>query len=124
MLTAKKKLEIVKEYLRDGTSVNFLAKKHEVQGNQIHRWIAAHGKLKEVVARSLSLATIHRGKDVARPDVEDQVLEYYEHLRDNDIAISTKMLILKARKHSTQHFMARNKGSYLVGLPIPPPTLA
>ncbi|RHY25024.1 hypothetical protein DYB32_008553 [Aphanomyces invadans] len=96
-LTVTKKLDVVKQHLRDGTSVYILAKKYGVQGNQVLRWVRDHEKLKAAVARSPGLSSAHTGRAVARSDVEAQVLEYFEYLREHDVAISTMMLVLKAR---------------------------
>ncbi|ETV97582.1 hypothetical protein H310_09482 [Aphanomyces invadans] len=83
-LTVTKKLDVVKQHLRDGTSVYILAKKYGVQGNQVLRWVRDHEKLKAAVARSPGLSSAHTGRAVARSDVEAQVLD-------------TMMLVLKAR---------------------------
>ncbi|RHY17292.1 hypothetical protein DYB32_010544 [Aphanomyces invadans] len=74
-----------------------LAKKYGMQGNQVLRWVRDHEKLKAAVARSPDLYSTHTGRSVARSDVEAQVLEYIKYLREHDVAISTMMLVLKAR---------------------------
>ena len=92
VITVAKKLHVVKEHLRDGTSVYGLAKKYGVQGNQVLRWV-----LKVTAARSPGVTAINSGRKVALPQVEVEGLAYFHHMRDADVAISTKMLILKAQ---------------------------
>ncbi|KAF0706534.1 hypothetical protein AaE_014059 [Aphanomyces astaci] len=90
--TVTQKLEIVKDHLRHGTSVYALAKRHGVQGNQVLRWVQSHEKPKAAVRRSPRAAAINPGRPVAKLAVEESLLEYFNYLRDSDVAISTKML--------------------------------
>ncbi|CAK4077916.1 unnamed protein product, partial [Aphanomyces euteiches] len=52
--------------------------------------------LKATAEKGPGLMTINPGRKVETPDVEAEVLEFYEELRNDDLAVSTKMLVLKA----------------------------
>ncbi|ETW03720.1 hypothetical protein H310_05099 [Aphanomyces invadans] len=96
VFTVTEKLEVVKRYLNEGESFYSLGKSCGAQGNQVCRWVANHELLKQAAQRSPQAATVSIGRPVTNLDVEEQVLEYYNVLRDDDVAISTKMLKLKA----------------------------
>ncbi|KAH9094307.1 hypothetical protein Ae201684P_016917 [Aphanomyces euteiches] len=95
-VTVDTKIEIVQEYLKSGKSAYAIAKKHGVQTGQVIRWAASLEHLKATAEKGPGLMTINPGRKVEKPDVEAEVLEFYEELRNDDLAVSTKMLVLKA----------------------------
>ncbi|CAK4407740.1 unnamed protein product, partial [Aphanomyces euteiches] len=98
------KLEIVQDYLKSNGSAYSIAKKHNVQTSQVIQWAKIHDKLKATAESDPKKLTVNAGPAIAKPNVEKAVLEYFEELRDNDLAVSTKMVIVKAKSiDSTFH---------------------
>ncbi|KAH9127153.1 hypothetical protein LEN26_009286 [Aphanomyces euteiches] len=47
--------------------------------------------------KTIRRSSVNAGPAIAKPHVEKAVLDYYEELRENDLAVSTRMLIVKAK---------------------------
>ncbi|KAF0703553.1 hypothetical protein AaE_015316 [Aphanomyces astaci] len=92
----KAKIAIVAENTKANESAYATAKRHGLQTSQVSRWIKNLASLKVAAAKSPRKLTVGKGHGVSKPLVEAEVLAYCNSLRDEDIAVSTKMLIVKA----------------------------
>ncbi|ETV73354.1 hypothetical protein H257_11864 [Aphanomyces astaci] len=73
-----------------------IGKEFGVQTGQVSRWVKAKDKITARAVFNPSALTVNAGRPVTNPAVEAKVLEYFNTLQQDDIAISTNMLIIYA----------------------------
>ncbi|KAF0758351.1 hypothetical protein AaE_003967 [Aphanomyces astaci] len=73
-----------------------IGKEFGVQTGQVSRWVKAKDQINARAVFNPSVLTVNAGRPVTNPDVEAEVLEYFNTLQQDDIAISTNMLIIYA----------------------------
>ncbi|KAF0702431.1 hypothetical protein AaE_015936 [Aphanomyces astaci] len=89
------KIRIFAEHAKSDQTLYATAKKYGLPSGQLSRWIKNIAQLKLAAAQRPGRLTVNPGPPVKNPDVEAQVLVYYDTLRESDIAVSTTMLTMK-----------------------------
>ncbi|KAF0693749.1 Aste57867_15323 [Aphanomyces stellatus] len=87
------KVEIIREWEASGLSKYAIAKKHGMQTSQLTQWVLMKNKLTECAAKNPDNFTTHGGRVVTKPQVEDQLLQFYHDRRREGILVRPKMLI-------------------------------
>ena len=93
--TLVKKLEIVDEAERSG-NVSATARSYGVQPSQIRRWRKNYQIIKEFAEKSPKRVTIHPGRKLDNPNLENMVFDWIMEQRKAELAVSTGDVIDKA----------------------------
>ena len=70
-----------------------IGKMFNIQGGQVSRFIKNRAVILELAKVNPRNFTLHAGRPCNMPDVETAVLAYVKELREQDIAVSTRMLV-------------------------------
>jgi hypothetical protein len=100
-LTLAQKVKIIQEYDRQceinpTTSYYTIGKVFKIQGGQVSRYIRNRAAIMQHAKSTPGNMTTHSGRSCVKQDVETAVLQYFNELRTEDIAVSTRMLVLFA----------------------------
>jgi len=95
-LEIKDKLAAVK-YARDIQNVKEAASEWRVQPKQIRYWRAQELELLQKLIENSNAKTVHKGVSAAHPELEIEVYEWFNQMRNDGFPVTTPDIITKAR---------------------------
>ncbi|KAF0707580.1 hypothetical protein AaE_013543 [Aphanomyces astaci] len=99
VISLRFKVKVIQAYeaaLGPAKTFYAIGKAFGVQTGQVSRWVKDKTLIASRATVNPSACTVNPGRAVTKPDVEAAVLDYFQTLQDDDIAISTYMLIVYA----------------------------
>lgn len=120
--TIPEKLKIIQEY-RQLKNKKKICKKHDIQTNQLRKWIEQEETFRKKIILNFNAKTICKGREAAGSWFEEELRAWILDQREQDIVVSTQTIISKIafydplfltlkRKQQLSYvyrFMARNK---------------
>ncbi|ETV75978.1 hypothetical protein H257_09932 [Aphanomyces astaci] len=99
VISLRFKVKVIQAYeaaLGPAKTFYAIGKAFGVQTGQVSRWVKDNTLIASRATVNPSACTVNPGRAVTKPDVEAAVLDYFQTLQDDDIVISTYMLIVYA----------------------------